>query len=184
VDVVGGGDLAIRDLENGTNRHLTNDRPREKNTGAIGFSRWSPDGKQIAYRWWDGQSQHLRVVTREGGKPQTLLNCKKDEGMRLHEWSPDGKQILILFRNQARESQIALVSATDGTVRILKTFQESSARPLQGMRFSRDGRYIVYDEIPGTKSQDTDIFLTSADGSNETSLVKHPARDILLDWPP
>ncbi len=184
LDLVGGGDLAIRDLETGINRHLTNERPWENNTGAIGFSRWSPDGKQIAYGWWDGQSQHLRIVTREGGKPRTLLDCKKDEGMRLHEWSPDGKQILILFRNQAGEIQIALVSAVDGSVRILKTLQGSSVRPPQGMRFSRDGRYIVYDEMPGMKSQDTDIFLISADGSNETSLVKHPARDILLDWPP
>jgi Tol biopolymer transport system component len=184
VDMVGGGDLAIRDLETGTNRRLTNERPQEKSTGNILLSKWSPDGKQIAYGWWDGQSQHLRVVTPEGGKPRTLLDCKKNEAMRLYDWSPDSKQILILFRNQAREPQIALVSVADGTISILKTFQGSSFHQPQSMHFSRDGRYIVYDQTQGTKSQDTDIFLISADGGNEVPLVKHPAQDYLLGWPP
>jgi Tol biopolymer transport system component len=184
VDLVGGADLAIRDLETGTIRHLTNERPLEKSTGAINFPTWSPDGKQIAYSWWDGKSQHLRAIAREGGKPRTLFDCKSDEGMKLYDWSSDGKQILILFRNQAMEFQIVLVSAADGTTRVLKTFQAGSMRRQpQTMRFSSDGRYIAYDYTPGGKSQETDISLISTDGSNEVSLVKHPAQDYLLGWP-
>jgi Tol biopolymer transport system component len=184
VDLIGGGDLAIRDLETGTIRHLTNERPLEKSTGTINFPTWSPDGKQIAYSWWDGKSQHLRAVAREGGKPRTLFDCKSDEGMRPHDWSPDGKQILILFMSQAKGVQMVLVSTSDGTTPVLKTFQAGSVGQLQTMRFSRDGRYIAYDYTPAGKSQETDIFLISADGSNEVSLVKHPAQDYLLGCPP
>ena len=185
VDLIGGGDLAIRDLETGTIRHLTNEHPQEKSTGAIGLSTWSPDGKQIAYGWWDGKSQHLRAIARQGGKPRTLFDCKQDEGMMLHEWSPDGKQILIFFRSQAKEVQIVLVSAADGTTRILKTFQAGSGRERpQTMHFLRDGRYIAYDYALAGKSQEKDISLISVDGSDEVSLVKHPAQDYLLGCPP
>jgi Tol biopolymer transport system component len=184
IDLIGGADLAIRDLATGTNRQLTNERPALKSKGSINFPTWSPDGKQIAYSWWDGKSQHLMAVAREGGKPRTLFDCKSGEGMKPYQWSPDGKQILIFFRNQAREAQIVLVSAADGTIRILKTFKGNNVRPPQTMCFSSDGRYIVYDYASGGKSQETDIFLISADGGNEVSLVKHPAQDYLLGWLP
>jgi tetratricopeptide (TPR) repeat protein len=49
------GDLAIRDLETGTNRRLTNKGPWEKSEEYAEFSRWSPDGKLIAYDWYDGK---------------------------------------------------------------------------------------------------------------------------------
>jgi len=179
------GDLAIRDLEAGTNRRLTNKGPWEKSSEYAMRSRWSPDGKQIAYEWGIESIGfvEIRVVTLEGGKPRTLKDCEDAKWMHVHDWSPDGKQILIFLWN-ADSQQIVLVSAVDGTTRVLKTFQGVWWDPVPNMHFSRDGRYIAYDLLQDDNSNQGDIFLISADGSNEVSLVKHPAHDFLLGWMP
>lgn len=180
----GTGDLAIRDLETGTNRRLTNKGPWEKSSEYAMRSRWSPDGKQIAYEWGIESKGfvEIRVVAREEGKPWTLIDCEDDEWMHVHDWSPDGKQILIFLWKA--ESQIVMVSAVDGTPKVLKTFQGVWWDPFPTMYFSHDGRYIAYDLLQDENSDEHDIFLISADGSNEVSLVKHPANDFLLGWMP
>jgi Tol biopolymer transport system component len=178
------GDLAIRDLENGTNRRLTNKGPWEKSEEFAMFSRWSPDGKQIAYDWYDGKCcTDLHVIAREGGKSQTLVDYQNDEWMQTYDWSPDGKQILIFLEKKDGTRQIVLVSATDGTTKVVKTFERRGRLP-QVMRFSHDGQFIAYDQPQEENAPEHDIFLISADGSNEVPLVKHPAHDLLLGWPP
>jgi len=179
------GDLAIRDLENGTNRRLTNKGPWEKSEEFAMFSRWSPDGKQIAYDWYDGDDKgmDLRVIKSEGGKARVLGHYEKDEWMQTYDWSPDGKQILIVLEKKDGTSQIMLVSATDGPTKVVKTFERRGRFP-QLMRFSRDGQYIAYDQAQEENAPEDDIFLISVNGSSEVPLVKHPAQDLLLGWPP
>jgi Tol biopolymer transport system component len=179
------GDLAIHDLETGTNRYLTNKGPWEKSVEFALFSRWSPDGKQIAYDWYAeaDKGMDLRVIESEGGKARVLGHYEKDEWMQTYDWSPDGKQILIFLEKKDGTRQIVLVSAADGTTKVLKTFERRGRSP-QAMRFSRDGQYIAYDQPQEENAPEHDIFLISVDGSNEVPLVKHPAHDLLLGWPP
>jgi Tol biopolymer transport system component len=176
------GDLAIRALESGTNRRLTNKGPWEKSDEFALFSRWSPDGKQIAYDWYDGKCcVDLRVVALNGEKPRVL--AKNDEWMQTYDWSPDGKQILTFLETKGGTRQIVLVSAADGATKVVKTFERRGRFP-QVMRFSRDGHYIAYDQPQEENALEHDIFLISVDGSNEVPLVKHPAQDLFLGWPP
>ena len=179
------GDLAVHDLETGTDRRLTNKGPWENSDEFAMFSRWSPDGKLIAYDWYDGKCcVDLHVITREGGEPRVLVDYESNQWwMQTYDWSPDGKQILIFLEKQDGTSQIVLVSATDGATKVLRAFKGRGGWP-QIMRFSRDGHYIAYDRPQGESSAEHDIFLLSADGSHEIPLVKHPADDRLLGWPP
>jgi len=178
------GDLAIHDLETGTNRHLTDKGPWEKSDAFALFSRWSPDGGQIAYDWIAGadKGMDLRVIESEGGKSRVLGHYEKDEWVQTYDWSPDGRQILICLEKKDDTQQIVLVSATDGSASVVKTFERQARFP-QAMRFSRDGRYIAYDQPQEENAPEHDIFLISVDGSNEVPLVKHPAHDLLLGWP-
>lgn len=177
------GDLAVRDLETGTNRRLTNKGPWEKSEEFAMFSRWSPDGKQIAYDWYDGKSMDLQVIALEGGNPRTLFNNENEEWIQTYDWTPDSKQILIFLENEAGQRQIMLVSAADGTTKVVKTFERPGRFP-QTMRFSRDGRYIAFDQPQEENAPEHDILLIPADGGQEVALVQHPANDLLLGWPP
>ena len=179
------GDLAIHDLETGTNRRLTNKGPWDKSKAFALFSRWSPDGKQIAYDWYDGvhKGMDLHVIALEGGTPRVLVDYKNEEWMQTYDWSPDGRQVLIFVEKKDGTCQIVLVSAADGTTRIVKTFKGHRRFP-QTMRFSRDGKYIAYDQLQAENAAEYDIFLISADGGQEIPLVRHPADDRLLGWPP
>jgi Tol biopolymer transport system component len=178
------GDLAIRNLETGENRRLTDKGPWEKSDEFADFSRWSPDGKQIAYDWYDGKCcVDLHVISLEDGNPRVLVNYEDSSWMQTYDWSPDGKQILTFLEKSGGTRQIVLVSAADGSSRIVKTFQQRGRFP-QTMRFSREGHYIAYDQPQEDSPSAHDIFLISADGSQEIPLVKHPADDRLLGWPP
>jgi len=173
------GDLAARELDTGKMRHLTHKSSTESSESAF-FSTISPDGKEVAYNWFGGKDgPDLRVVRWDGSAPRVLY-AKKGLYPFPADWSPDGKYILTHLFNEAGANQIAVISAADGSARVLKTLEWSSLT----MRFSPDGRYIAYDAASPQDSGNRDIFLLSADGSREIRLVEHPADDQLLGWTP
>ena len=173
------GDLAVRELATGKMRHLTHKSSTESSEYAF-FSIISPDGKEVAYNWFGGRDgPDLRVVRWDGSAPRVVY-AKKGLYPFPGDWSHDGKYILTHLLNDAGANQIAVISAADGSARVLKTLEWSSLT----IRFSPDGRYIAYDAAPQQDSANRDIFLLSADGSREIRLVEHPADDQLLGWTP
>ena len=81
------GDLALRDLATGKMRRLTN----EGSSTEIRFSAISPDGKEVAYDWFNkGGSPDLRVVRLDGSAPRVLYSDKGALAFPT-DWSPDGK---------------------------------------------------------------------------------------------
>src|SRR5712692_3263319 len=137
------GDLALRDLVTGKTRRLTNEG---SSVDDIRLSAISPDGKEVAYNWFnkDG-SPELRLVRLDGSAPRILYSQK---GMFAlpSDWSPDGKYVLTIVLRIVNQfqivSQIASISAADGSVRVLKAFDWGF--PGKSW-FSPDGRYIAYD---------------------------------------
>ena len=170
------GDLAIYDLKTGDKRRLTGQKTWDGSW--VENSRWSPDGKLIAYTWDKGVTAELRVVGLDGAKPRVLFQGA--EYPSVMDWSPDGRHILAVFYLQIDEQSLSLINVSDGSVRHLKkmslpvTFSTGRAG---NMEFSPDGRYIAFD-------YPDDIYLLSADGKTENPLVKHPANDRLLGWTP
>jgi Tol biopolymer transport system component len=166
------GDLAIRDLQTGGKRRLTGQTAWDGTF--VENSRWSPDGKFIAFTWDMGTTSELRIVGLDGSKPKALFQGGGYPSVR--DWSPDGRQILVVLHTERGESSISLVAVSDGSVRHLK----KTGLPIgyQGrMQFSPDSRFIAFEH-------EGDIDLCSADGMSESSLVKHPADDRLLGWTP
>jgi len=177
--------IALRDLATGETRLLTkNSDIRQYPSGR---SLISPDGKFAAFAWINGTlSCELRLIGTDGFGQRVLHSDKSWSGLELGAWSPDGARIAAAITSKTETNgieinQIALISARDGSVRILKGLGSRRPHP---RGFSPDGRFIVCDYSPREDAENRDIFLLAADGSLEVPLVQHPADDRLLGWAP
>jgi len=176
------GDLAIRDMETGESRHLTNKGGWSKSNYYALLSTVSPDGQQVAYAWQDDiKSPELRLIGIAGGESRLLHSSDEVTYIEPHGWSPDGAEVLVEFWMADQSTQIAFIGVADGTVRVLKTTDwRHPFRPA----LSPNGRFILLDFPPLEDSDKRDIFMLSADGSREVPLVEHPANDHHPLWIP
>ena len=172
--------LAVRDLATGQIRKLTNKDPKTYEFAALSVP--SPDGRHVAYAWYNKDSfTDLRLVGMDGSNPRVLAADAEFKEAEPFDWSPDGRHVLAVFYKQRGGCQIALVSVADGSVRILKSFDGGGPKRV---RFSPDGRFVAYDIQSQPGSAKYDVFVLAVDGGRETGVVQHPANDVLFDWTP
>ena len=183
------GELFVHDLMTGTDRRVTNGAsyrpgiPRSEIQGAAEWS-FSRDDKRLVYNWWVGwkDSYELRVIDLQGtGIPQFRLLLDNPEVRRIdpQDWSPDGNWIASWLSRKDSSQEIGLVSARDGSLRVLKSVD---GKPLR-MFFSPDGQYLAYD-LPTRDTGQRDIFILATDASSEIAAVAHPSDDVLAGWSP
>jgi len=174
------GDLATIDLESKQKRSLTKKGTWFDSSEHAYSSAYSPDGKQIAYVWMNGEGAlEVRTIGADGAGLRILYRNTEISFVDLAEWSSDGRQILCRFNRTDGRKQIALLSVGDGSAQILKTFDWRG--PLKAS-LSPDGRYVAYDLPQRDGSLDRDVFLLSTRGSHEVVLVEHAANDFFPIW--
>lgn len=173
------GDLALRDLATGQTRSIV--KARGDVSDFAYRSVFSPDGKQVAYGFFDGEQYDLRLVGIDGSAPRTIFRRSESLDVIPSAWSPDGTQVLATVRWKDRTSQIALINATSGVTRTLKTL--GWQYPSQ-LAFSPDGRYIAYDFARDDSSTKRDIAVLGVDGGAETPVAAHHGNDRVLGWNP
>jgi Tol biopolymer transport system component len=187
-----GGNLFLRDLASGSDRQLTNTGTdgRERAPGVeyqcaheYAFSR---DGKQLVYSWHRGGTERfeLRVINLQGSGIPTFRRLFDHEDVTWimpHDWSADGKWIAVLLTRKDNTAQIGLVSAQDGSLRVLKSIDW---RGPNAMYFSPDGQYLAYDLPAGETILQRDIRVLAVDGSREIPVEMHPSDDSFLGWAP
>jgi Tol biopolymer transport system component len=178
------GHLAIRDMSTGQLKRLQTGTCRKgaKNCAFAEAPVFSPDMRQVAYIWYDdseidGQSQ-LRVIANEvGAKPKVLVR-NPEINVRASGWSPDGKSILVVTKRPDRTWQLGWVSATDGSIKVIKSLDWRFPRDVH---LSPDGRYVAYSALANNpakappavpESDERHIYSLAADGSVETELAK------------
>ncbi|MFC2167038.1 tetratricopeptide repeat protein [Acidobacteriota bacterium] len=193
------GNIAVFDLITGEYRDLTNDGNWGEGTSQFAdFHRWSPDSKQLAYAWLKGDVNELRIVDIEDSHTRILWTAKDFFGPE--HWLADGQYILGNFTTGENrddptgvlksEENIAMMSVSDGSIRILKNLGN---KPTMGlwMDLSPDGRFVAYDLNQGVAksivelaTSKKDIHLYAMDGSLDLTLVDHPANDYMPMWTP
>ncbi len=172
------GNLAIYELANGKKRPLTDSGFWGEFSRYAEDSRWSPDGKQLVYSWWNEKKTYeLRTIGLDGSGPKVLYSNEEVNYMVPCDWSPDGKHVLACMYFQENRIQTAgLINVADGSMRVLKTLEEWPGK----MCFTRDGNHIIYDRHQEDNSSVRDIYLLPVEGGNEIPLVQHPSDDFFL----
>jgi len=179
------GDLAVYDIQEKKKRRLT-DKGNWKESFEMALnSRWSPDGKKIAYSWIGKDSRDLRIIGLDDPNPRTLFRSpyadeKNHKKTDCRDWSPDGKHILALVKSD-RRNQIVSISVENGSIQTIETLDK--AEPIN-LRYSPDGRHIAYDYPVREGYPERDIFLLTTDGKKAIKLVDHPADDFFLGFLP
>jgi Tol biopolymer transport system component len=172
VSLVERGNLAIRDTATGVSTRLTNATGEE----FAYFSSFSRDGKSIAYAWFNNEGFYeLRIIATTGGQPRTLFKNPEAGFVQPTAWTPDNRFILTLLFRKDNVSQIALIPATGGDAKILRSLNWVYPKR---MDISPDGRTLIYDSFaPGSTSLRT-IYSLSLDGATESRLVETPGNHL------
>ena len=89
------GNLAMNNLKTGVITQLTNEASWVDTTQWAEYSLISPDGKLVAYNWYNKQQTYdLRIVKTGDPTSTVIYSCNKDEYITPEIWYPDNKRII------------------------------------------------------------------------------------------
>jgi Tol biopolymer transport system component len=172
------GDVFVRDLSTGMDRPIRRATPSERGS----YSVMSRDGKQVAFTWAAGSGKESRILVANAqgtGAPEARpLALSGVASIMLLDWSPDGKWLAAFM-----PGGVGLVSAVDGTLRIVKSGKFSPVT--RSIFFSPDSKSIAYNvDVDGT-SGESRIYVTAIDGTpRENVVVDHPSENLIMGWSP
>lgn len=172
----GHADAAIYDLVAGRARLVT-DRPSLSDVDVyIANAVWSPDASRMAYALWDTTWTHMDIYTigTDGRGNRLLVDNEQHAHVHLMEWSAAGDRIAAVIKGWDDLYRIALVSARDGTTRVVRTLGDHAPSSLS---VSPDGRFIAYEYPQERDAAEHDLFILATDGSSEVATATHPADD-------
>jgi hypothetical protein len=145
-------------------------------------SRWSPDGKKIAFAssFRDVNGHDLKgeiyVMNADGTNTTRLTNNIDFD--RSPSWSPDGEKIAFTSDRDGN-TEIYVMNATDGSGQT--NISNSPAREYYPS-WSPDGEKIAF---TSDRDGNTEIYVMNAtDGTNTTRLTYNPTTDSHPDWAP
>ena len=178
VDWFGNGNVVVRDLVAGTDRALTNNT-RSGEHGWADFSVISRSGDQVVYGWYPPDHSELRIVPIDGSASNSRLLRNGHDGLRPFDWSPDGRWIAVGIEREDHSSQLGVVNARSGELRVLKSIDW---RGVNNAVFSPDGRYLAYDLLEGDGVRTQRVWVMALDASRETTVTPASTTNALMGW--
>jgi Tol biopolymer transport system component len=177
----GEGDVAIQDLKNGEIRVLSHNATLSDTQHFVLNTAISKNGKQIASCWWNPDHTYDLMLSNVDNSSQKLIY--KEDGVEVYPmtWLSDDELITIRQDRNNEITYITIFNVLNDTFRDLKKFD---GRIWFRISSSPDEKYIAYDIANSIHDKNFDINVISANGSDEISLVNHPANDRVLGWVP
>ena len=187
------GNIYVHDLRTDSDRRVTHTAragtPPDRGEGyGDDFYTFSRDGKQLAYSWRVGNREELRVVGVAGPAPQTPKVLLKDADIQYvtpFDWSPDGTSIAVgIWRFNRSDSELVLMSVTDGSTRHLRSIPENSGDAIGHSVFSPDGRHLAYNPDRQGGNSNREIVVIDLATTRERSIMQTPRNDKIMGWAP
>jgi len=188
----GGGDLYVRDFagERGTDlpdslarvgdalRRITKSGSWSESSSFANHSVLSPDGRSVAWMWFNQDGFALKVQSIDGDEPITLYPAGRVGFPPV--WSPDGRQIALSISVPGGANKIALIDVEGGGFETL----DVGTPPVGKLTYSPDGRHLMLETLTHEARPERDILAVSLTDGQVTKLVEHPADDFILGWSP
>lgn len=188
----GTGDLSVLDLLTGESRHVTAKPNGWSDDSYSESAQFSPDGRAIAYVWYQDGDYEVRVIGTDGMNERILVprDPARMSWHYLHDWSSDGKHLLDTFCHRGAGGgegcDLRLINLESGTARVLFDEPKGSGSIVAG--FSPDGRYVGFSMIPRDRSDGStkgaDLYLIPVDGGDAVQALSGPPNDGFLGWDP
>lgn len=179
--------VSLLDLATGEETEIPNQVPGGfADAGSI----FSPDGSRVAYTHWGDPGYEVLSIGVDGSDPRVHLKYGAVPGevspghrdfAEVIDWSKDGRYLLLNVYPREGEAHIATIDVNTNEYRIIKTVD---IRGPGNSFFSPDGRFVAFDLRSDPSSREHDIFVVSADGSSEGTLLQTPDQERLLGWFP
>jgi Tol biopolymer transport system component len=172
------GHFGVHEFATGRDRRLTQS----------GFPNWvedasiSRDSRSVAYNLFNDLTNRyeLHVTSVEGTSDSRLLFKADDvDWIMPYDWSPDGNWIAVQLSRSNRAAQMGLVSANDGSLRVLRSADWLGASRLF---FSPDGKYVGYDLPVLENPQQRDVFVLAVAGDRQTPAATGPTDERMVGW--
>jgi serine/threonine protein kinase len=173
------GNLALYEFATGVSRIL-----RKGGNGddtLVVESIVSGDSSQIAYNWNDASCDcvQLRVIDSTGANDRLLATSPGVAEIVPLEWSRDGTEILGTRKRSGGGTEVVLISTSDGSIRLIRTFSEGG-----NVTLSPDARYIAYERAAESRDSEVGIYVSAIHGGEEIPVATGSTSDSRPMWTP
>jgi eukaryotic-like serine/threonine-protein kinase len=106
--------------------------------------RWSPDGKQLAYRTTGGKTSAMYIRASDGSGDARRVGPEVEGVLSVQDWSPDGRYLaynLTKFLGPDNWKNTLQVVPVIGVVKPMVEIQDAA-----DAKFSPDGRWLAYSD--------------------------------------
>jgi eukaryotic-like serine/threonine-protein kinase len=134
----------IYDIDRGTRIPLVTQETGPSRESPIWGPRWSPDGRQVAYRYLQEKGGGVAMHASDGSGQERQVAQRQDGSVQVDDWTPDGAYIVCTWDKYPGTSHVKRTMRASPVAGDTKSgFEIDNAG---SGKFSPDGHWLAFDD--------------------------------------